>query len=488
MIHSMVDALAFLQDIGICHRDIKPANLFLLENGDIKVIDFGESKEYLLDEDNNPATMATIRGTPQYLSPILWKAHVLSPGTKQVEHNIYKSDVFSTGLVLFQIAAIKDVTGFNQKTMYTDGEKLIKEGLTLLGKKYSNKVIEPLRKMLIFDEEKRPSFIDLAKTMFGDSYVPKIDRNGDKHSHTKSNSSSNLKKKEKSEEEKKEMFKQYVDKQRLKFNMNKTSHWFEYGGNMIAKYYINKEDSKWKLVGKYNNNEFPSHYVMVYIDDDIGYFLIGGIDSNNTFQFRYGQISKKSSMNVERSFMSVLAINNVILAMGGYDYNEKNQLKSIEVYDIDKDKWTENLFEDLKVARSQASAVLYNNNTVYLFGGYSKAHGTLSSIEKITLNDKKTELIDFKMPVPLRRFGSLKISETRIMILGGITKLCKESDHVYCLDLDKKVSTKFSCLPKAGILEHEIILDEIGNVHLYFENNYGTSPPVHHIYNYLDFS
>ena len=56
----MIDALAFLQNIGICHRDIKPANLFLMENSEVKIIDFGESKEYLLDEDNNPATMATI--------------------------------------------------------------------------------------------------------------------------------------------------------------------------------------------------------------------------------------------------------------------------------------------------------------------------------------------------------------------------------------------------------------------------------------------
>ena len=123
MCYSMTDALAFLQHIGICHRDIKPANLFLMDNSEIKVIDFGESKDYFLDDENEGGTMATIRGTPQYLSPILWKAHMLTPGTRQVEHNIYKSDVFSAGLVLFQLASIKDVTGFNQKTNYCDGEK-----------------------------------------------------------------------------------------------------------------------------------------------------------------------------------------------------------------------------------------------------------------------------------------------------------------------------------------------------------------------------
>jgi len=486
--HSTIDAFAFLQDIGICHRDIKPANLFLLDDGDVKVIDFGESKEYLLDEDNNPATMATIRGTPQYLSPILWKAHVLTPGTKHVEHNIFKSDVFSTGLVLFQLAALKDVNGFNQKTQYNDGEKLIKEGLAWLSKRYSNKIIEPLKHLLIFDEEKRPSFIELAKILFGDSYVPKIEKINDKKSHSKNSSNSNMKKKEKSDDEKKEMFKQYVDRQKLKFNMNKISFWFEYGGNMITKYYIGKEDSKWKLIGKYTNNEFPSHYVILYIDEQIGYFLLGGIDSNNTFQFKSGEIRRKASFNIERSFMAALNIGNIIIAIGGYEYTDKTQLSSIEVYDIEKDKWSLNVFEDLKVARSQAAALLYNNNTVFVFGGYNKAFGTLNSIEKIGLNDKKTELLDLKLPIPLRRFASLKISETRIMIMGGITRLCKESDHVYCLDYEKKTFIKFTSLPKGGILEHEIILDEIGNVHLFFENNYGTSPPIHHTYSYLDFN
>ena len=85
----------------------------------MKVIDFGESKDYFYDpndEDKETFTMATIRGTPQYLSPILWKAHVIDGNSRFAEHNIYKSDVFSTGLVLIQFALMKEVTGFNSKT------------------------------------------------------------------------------------------------------------------------------------------------------------------------------------------------------------------------------------------------------------------------------------------------------------------------------------------------------------------------------------
>jgi serine/threonine protein kinase len=65
MIMSLVSTLAHMQSVGLCHRDLKPANLFLLPNGHIKVIDFGESKDlFKLEEDGGNATTATIRGTP----------------------------------------------------------------------------------------------------------------------------------------------------------------------------------------------------------------------------------------------------------------------------------------------------------------------------------------------------------------------------------------------------------------------------------------
>ena len=46
MMYSLIDACAYLESVGVCHRDIKPTNLFLLQDGTIKLIDFGESKEY----------------------------------------------------------------------------------------------------------------------------------------------------------------------------------------------------------------------------------------------------------------------------------------------------------------------------------------------------------------------------------------------------------------------------------------------------------
>ena len=42
---------------------------------------------------------------------------------------MFKSDVFNAGLILLQMASLRNVGDFNQKTEQCDGEKLIFEGL-----------------------------------------------------------------------------------------------------------------------------------------------------------------------------------------------------------------------------------------------------------------------------------------------------------------------------------------------------------------------
>ena len=63
---SIISTLSYLQTTGVCHRDLKPANMFIVpQTFDIKLIDFGESKDcFREEEDGGDGTMATIRGTP----------------------------------------------------------------------------------------------------------------------------------------------------------------------------------------------------------------------------------------------------------------------------------------------------------------------------------------------------------------------------------------------------------------------------------------
>ena len=532
MIYSLVDAFAYLESVGICHRDIKPTNLFLLENFQIKVIDFGESKEFVDDDDEEDehSAMATIRGTPQYLSPILWEAHVISQ-VKHVEHNMFKSDVFSAGLVIFQIASLKDVNGFNQKTDQCNGERLIYEGLKMLSKKYSNKVIEILSLMLKFDENERPNFVELVKYLAkSNDYVPKPDmtliqyleqknmnksykylqnNNNIKNSsyNNENNNDSNILNNKNnnssqssattndiSDTQKIKIFNQYKIKNKLNNLLTlKNAYWFEYGGNMIARHIISKNDtkSKWRLIAKYKSS-FSNHFLTIYAGEAHGFFLIGGTNSNNTLQFINNQIIQKNSMNIERSFMSCLFLNQnntpTILAIGGYDYSDKGQLSSIESYDINKDIWSMNIYPDLNIGRSQATSLLFNDKKIFVFGGYNKNYGTLNSIEEIDINNKVCNLIEMKLPIPLRRFAAVKISENKVIVMGGITRLCKESGATYILNMDNYNQVKYNNLPKAGTIEHEVFFDEIGDMHLFYENKYGTSPPTHIIYSFLDFN
>ncbi len=100
------------------------------------------------------------------------------------------------------------------------------------------------------------------------------------------------------------------------------------------------------------------------------------------------------------------------------------------------------------------------------------------------------------MPCPLRRFASVKISSSKILILGGVQRLSKDSDAVYCFDVDSsgeggKSSYSIENLDKvdkAGVIDYPVIIDSVGSLHLFIENASGTSPPLRAVYSFLEYS
>ncbi|HMD39611.1 MAG TPA: protein kinase [Candidatus Acidoferrum sp.] len=107
----IADGLAKAHELGIIHRDLKPANL-MVSNETAKILDFGLAKLAVDDEelpDNSttatPATEAGMMlGTLAYMSP-----EQASEGTLD-----YRSDQFSFGLVLYEMATGK--RPFQKKT------------------------------------------------------------------------------------------------------------------------------------------------------------------------------------------------------------------------------------------------------------------------------------------------------------------------------------------------------------------------------------
>lgn len=75
----------------LIHRDLKPANIYMLDNGDIKILDFGLSK--LIDYTSITNTGDQL-GTPLYMSP-----EQISD-SKNID---YRSDYYALGVILFEL-------------------------------------------------------------------------------------------------------------------------------------------------------------------------------------------------------------------------------------------------------------------------------------------------------------------------------------------------------------------------------------------------
>ena len=92
-------ALGAAHAAGITHRDIKPENIMVREDGCVKIVDFGLARLIEREaEGEDPANAAgTVVGTPRYMSPE--QARGERPGPS--------SDVFSLGIVFYEMAAGK---------------------------------------------------------------------------------------------------------------------------------------------------------------------------------------------------------------------------------------------------------------------------------------------------------------------------------------------------------------------------------------------
>ncbi len=101
----MLGALAHAHAHGVVHRDMKPANLIVLDDGTVKVADFGIARV----EKSELTQAGTVMGTPSYMSPEQFMGQTVDG----------RSDLFSCGVILYQfLTGEKPFTGNTTTIMY----------------------------------------------------------------------------------------------------------------------------------------------------------------------------------------------------------------------------------------------------------------------------------------------------------------------------------------------------------------------------------
>lgn len=88
----ILTALEYSHRAGVIHRDIKPGNVMVTPGGHIKVMDFGIARA-VSETSSTVAKTGAILGTAQYFSPEQARG-------ERVDH---RSDLYSTGVMLFEM-------------------------------------------------------------------------------------------------------------------------------------------------------------------------------------------------------------------------------------------------------------------------------------------------------------------------------------------------------------------------------------------------
>lgn len=131
----------------VLHRDLKPANIFLDEQSNVKLGDFGLSR---LMGDQSLFAYSYV-GTPYYMSP------------EQIEESRYneKSDIWSAGCLLYEMAALHPPF---EATNHLSLAMKIKSGkYERVPMRYSDHLQKTIESMISVDPETRPTAEELLQ-------------------------------------------------------------------------------------------------------------------------------------------------------------------------------------------------------------------------------------------------------------------------------------------------------------------------------------
>ena len=140
--------LQYIHSKNIIHRDIKSQNIFLMKNGKLKIGDFGIAKA--LTETKNNAS--TVIGTPYYFSPEIINGEPYN----------YKTDIWSLGVVLYEMCCLK--LPFESNNIAQLSIKIMKGKYDPIPNRYSKNMANLIKDMLNIDQKLRPNITEVMQS------------------------------------------------------------------------------------------------------------------------------------------------------------------------------------------------------------------------------------------------------------------------------------------------------------------------------------
>ena len=161
----IISGLEYLHEMGICHRDLKPENIILIQNKNLKLIDFGLSSFFKKNQ-----LLGTACGSPCYVPPEM---------VMEKKYNGTLSDIWSAGIILYlMLCGNLPFNDEDNQILYQkilNGKYEVPQFLSNEAKDLLKKIIEvnPSKRINIEGIKKHPWFnlINKKKNMHKGIYV-----------------------------------------------------------------------------------------------------------------------------------------------------------------------------------------------------------------------------------------------------------------------------------------------------------------------------